>query len=300
MWIKKYIEAEWLTFFSTPAILWQAFFVLIPLIAILGFSFLDHTDAAGWSLSLIHYKTMCTGMYLKAILTSLYFACITTTCCIAIAYPVAYFLAFVLQKYKMPLLLLLIVPSWTNVITQVYGWFILLQKNGPASLLFNALHFTSEPMHLLNNQPVIIMGLIYCFLPFMILPIYLSLSSIEKELLEASADLGAGALETFWRVIVPLSRNGLINGILLVSVPAFGEYAAIEILGGSNYALWGGNIVHKYLVAADYSQGAALTVLGISALLTAIAFCIIIYRVLSAIVSYSSRPSTTTASTSKW
>ena len=229
-------------------------------------------------------------MYFKAITNSLVFSFITTACCIVIAYPVAYFIAFVINKHKLPLLLLLIVPSWTNVITQVYGWFILLQKNGPVSLLFSTLHLTPEPMHLLNNPTVIIMGLIYCFLPFMILPIYLSLTSIEKELLEASADLGAGTLETFWRVIIPLSRSGLINGILLVCVPAFGEYAAIEILGGSNYALWGGNIVHKYLVVADYSQGAALTVLGISALLTTLAFCIIVYKTLSMMLSYSARP----------
>lgn len=287
MQIKKYIEAEWLTFFSTPAILWQVFFVLIPLTAILGFSFLEYTEITGWGLSLTHYKAICVPMYFKAITNSLMFALITTVCCVVIAYPIAYFIAFVVKKNKLPLLLLLIVPSWTNVITQVYGWFILLQKNGPISLLLNAVSLTSEPMHLLNNKPVIIMGLIYCFLPFMVLPIYLSLTSIEKKLLEASADLGAGTLKTFWRIIVPLSRSGLINGILLVCVPAFGEYAAIEILGGSNYALWGGNIVHKYLVAADYSQGAALTVLGISALLTSLTFCIIIYKTLSLALAYS-------------
>lgn len=228
-------------------------------------------------------------MYLKAITNSLLFAIATTICCIIIAYPVAYFIAFSVTKNQLLLLLMLIVPSWTNVITQVYGWFILLQKNGPISLFLSAIQLTSEPMHLLNNKAVIIMGLVYCFLPFMVLPLYLSLSSIEKKLLEASADLGANTLTTFWRVIVPLSKSGLLNGILLVCVPAFGEYAAIEILGGSNYALWGGNIVHKYLVAADYSQGAALTVLGISALLTTIALCVTIYKLLSVALAYSPR-----------
>ncbi len=289
MWIKKYIEFEWLTFFSTPAILWQTTFVLIPLASLLCFSFLAHTDAAGWSISLVHYKAICISTYFGTIINSLAFAAITTLVCIIIAYPVAYFLAFVIKQYQLPLLLMLIVPSWTNVITQIYGWFLLLQKNGPLSLFLHQIHLTPEPMHLLNNKVVIIMGLVYCFLPFMILPIYLSLTSIERKLLEASADLGAGTSETFWRIIVPLSRSGLINGILLVCVPAFGEYAAIEVLGGSNYALWGGNIVHKFLVAADYSQGAALTVLGISALLTTLAFCIILYAIISAILSYSTR-----------
>jgi spermidine/putrescine transport system permease protein len=286
MWIKKYIDKEWLAFFSTPAFLWQVFFVLIPLSSVLCFSFLEHTDTGTWALGLKNYTAMCSSMYLKAIGNSLFFSCITTFFCILIAYPLAYFIAFILTKNKLPILLLLIIPSWTNIITQVYGWFILLQKNGPISSLIYKLHITSQPLHLLNNKPAILLGLVYCFLPFMVLPIYLSLASIDKKLLEASADLGAGTFETFLRVIVPLSRNGLINGILLVCVPAFGEYAAIEILGGANYSLWGGNIVHKYLVSGEYSQGAALTVLGISALIATLALCIVLYRLLAFILSY--------------
>lgn len=290
MWIKKYIDKEWFTFFSAPAILWQVFFVLIPLSSILFFSFLDHTEVAGWSLSLTHYQTVFTPMYLKAILNSLLFALVTTICCSIIAYPVAYFIAFTVKRNKLFLLLMLIIPSWTNVITQIYGWFILLQKNGPISLFLSTLHLTQGPIHLLNNKIAIIVGLVYCFLPFMVLPLYLSISSIEKRLLEASVDLGANTLTTFWRIIVPLSRSGLMNGMLLVCVPAFGEYAAIEILGGSNYALWGGNLVHKYLLSGDYSQGAALTILGISALLSAVAFCLVIYKLLAWVVSPSKVP----------
>ena len=285
MWIKKYIEREWFTFFSSPALLWQTFFLLIPLGSLFCFSFLEKTSS-GWMLSLSHYHAILTTTYIYAITTSLFFSVVTTACCILVAYPIAYFIAFMVTRGKTLLLMLLLMPSWTNIITQIYAWFILLQKSGPLSTLLYKFHITSEPLHLLNNKPVIIMGLVYCFLPFMILPIYLSLMSIEKNILEASADLGATNLQTFWRIIIPLSRGGLLNGVLLVAVPAFGEYAAIEILGGANYALWGGNIVNTYLVAGNYSEGAALTIVGISVLLSGIAFCITIYKLILAITSY--------------
>lgn len=285
MWIRKYIEREWFTFFSSPALLWQTFFLLIPLGALFCFSFLEKKPS-GWMLSFSHYHAILTNTYIYAITTSLFFSAITTVCCILIAYPIAYFIAFMISRGRTLLLMLLLMPSWTNIITQIYAWFILLQKCGPLSTLLYKLHITHETVHLLNNKPVIIMGLVYCFLPFMILPIYLSLMSIEKNILEASADLGATNMQTFWRIIIPLSRGGLLNGVLLVAVPAFGEYAAVEILGGANYALWGGNIVNTYLVAGDYSQGAALTIVGISVLLSGIALCITIYKLVVAIASH--------------
>lgn len=277
MWIKKHLEREWFTIFATPALLWQSLFLLIPLSALLFFSFLEETPS-GWMLSLIHYKTIFKPIYITAITSSLIFSFVTTALCIVIAYPIAYFIAFIVKKGQSFLLMLLVMPSWTNIITQIYAWFVLLQKNGVVSSAIAALHITNSPMHLLNNKPVIIMGLVYCFLPFMVLPIYLSLLSIKKNLIEASADLGATDMQTFWRIILPLSHGGLINGILLVAVPAFGEYAAIEILGGANYALWGGNIVNSYLVAKNYSEGAALTIVGISSLISSLAAGFIMYK----------------------
>ncbi|MBM3894332.1 ABC transporter permease [Candidatus Dependentiae bacterium] len=285
MSFKKIIEAEWFTFFSTPALLWQSLFVLLPLSIVLIFSLLDFSSNS-ITLTLAHYKAICTTTHIWAILNSLLFSALTTAACIVIAYPVAYYIAFCIKQFKLFLLLLLIMPSWTNIATQVYAWFVLLQKNGLISSLLKMLYITKDSMHLLNNKPVIIVGLTYCFLPFMILPLYLSLSSIKKNLLEASADLGATNFETFYRVILPLSKGGLINGILLVSVPTFGEYAVIEILGGANYALWGNNIVNTYLVASNYAQGAALTVAGITAFLLSILLCIITYKLIRYIKNY--------------
>jgi len=285
MWIKKNLEREWFTFFATPAILWQTFFLLVPLTAFFILSFLEKTST-GWILSLKHYELLLNPMYIKVIGSSLFFSLTTTCLCIVLAYPIAYFIAFMVKKAKNILLIVLLLPSWANIITQVYAWFVLLQKNGSVSKVIAALGITSTPAHLLNNKPVIIMGLVYCYLPFMILPLYLSLLSIKKTLLEASADLGATDMQTFWRIIVPLSRNGLFNGILLVAVPAFGEYAAIEILGGGNYALWGSNIVDTFLVAGNYAQGAALTIVGIAALISLIASCLIIYHAIRVIAAF--------------
>ncbi len=287
MWIKKHLEHEWFTFFATPAILWQTCFLLIPLCSLLFYSFLDKTPT-GWALTLDHYKTLLHPMYIHAISSSLFFSAITTVICITIAYPIAYFIAFMMKRAQTLMLMLLLMPSWTNVITQIYAWFVLLQKNGVVSQAIAALGLTSTPIHLLNNKPVIVLGLVYCFLPFMILPIYLSLLSIQKSLLEASADLGATNLQTFWRIIIPLSRGGLLNGILLVAVPAFGEYAAVEVLGGANYALWGGNIVNTYLVAGNYAEGAALTIIGISVLVSGIACSIATYKVIRVISKFAS------------
>ena len=284
MWIKKNLEREWFTVFATPAMLWQMLFLLIPLYALLCFSFLEKTPT-GWIISLSHYKTILKPIYITAITSSLFFSFITTLLCVLVAYPMAYFIAFMVKRGQSFLLMLLVMPSWTNIITQIYAWFVLLQKNGVVSKTISALNITTTPVHLLNNKPVIIMGLVYCFLPFMVLPIYLSLLSIKKNLIEASADLGATDLQTFWHIIIPLSHGGLLNGILLVAVPAFGEYAAIEILGGANYALWGGNIVNSYLVAKNYSQGAALTIVGISSLISALACGVITYKLITFIRS---------------
>jgi spermidine/putrescine transport system permease protein len=188
----------------------------------------------------------------------------TSLICFILAYPLAYTLAIKIdKKFRMFLLFLLILPSWTSIVVQVYAWFFLLEKNGFLTQFLYRAGVISENFHLLNNYFTILIGMVSTYLPFMVFPIYAVLERMDKRLLEASADLGANKIETFKRVIFPLSLPGVSAGFLLVFIPSFGEFAIPSLLGGSKYAFWGSVIVDRFLRSRDWRAGAALAVLGI-------------------------------------
>ena len=203
-------------------------------------------------------------MYIKIIFGSLFLALLNTAICFLIAYPVAYYLALkVRRRYKTLLLFSLILPSWISLIVQVYAWFFLLEKNSLISRFLQIIGVISPTYHLLNNYFTIVLGMVSCYLPFMILPIYAVLEKMDKTYLEASADLGADRIQTFKRIIFPLSLPGVYAGGLLVFIPSFGEYAIPTLLGGSKYVFWGSVIVDKFLRSRDWRIGAALVIIGV-------------------------------------
>jgi len=156
-----------------------------------------------------------------------------------------------------------VLPSWTNFIVQIYAWMFLLGKSGVISSVLYWLRLTSEPIHFLNNIGATLIGMTYCYLPFMALPLYAVLEKIDKNLFEASADLGATRFQTLKRVVIPLSFPGIAAGFMLVFVPAFGDFAIPELLGGAKQALWGSLIVSKFVTAHDMSTGSALVCVGL-------------------------------------
>lgn len=259
--IKRFFSYDMPFVFVAPALIWQFLFIYIPLAVLLLNSFLDFNSNLLFSFSV--YKPILNSLYFRVILNSFILALITSIVCLIIAYPVAYFISMKVRKYKSLFLFSLILPSWTSFIVQVYAWFFLLKKGGTLSVLLQKIGLLSGSGHLLNNYFAIQLGMAYCFLPFMILPIYTVLEKMDNSLIEASSDLGANKFQTFKRVIFPVSMPGVIAGFLLVFVPAFGEFAVPDLLGGGKKIYWGSVIVDKFLVSRDWKSGAALTIIGI-------------------------------------
>lgn len=286
---KNLIQKEFVSLFATPAFLLQALFLFLPLLGILIASFSSYAQTGdfltGWTLKF--YTDLITPTYFFVILNSFLLSFVTTTICLLVAYPVAYFLAMrASQKARATLIFLLILPSWTNFILQAYSWFFVLSKNSFLSkLLFNTGLFSTPP-HMLNNFFSTVVGMVYCFLPFMVLPIFAVIEKMDKRLLEASADLGAGKFETFRKVILPLSMSGIYAGCLLVFVPSFGEFAIPTILGGGKKVYWGNVIVEKLLVSKDWSSGFAFAVIGVIALILFSLFIFLLRHTISAIFGY--------------
>ncbi len=263
---------------ACPALVWQNFFLFLPFCVLLFYSFFEF-NAGHYMASFTfgYYQQIIQSRALLAILNSTVLATTTSAICFSLAYPLAYILAIkVSKRFRMFLLFLLILPSWTSIVVQVYGWFFLLEKNGFLTQLLYRFGIISENFHLLNNYFTILVGMVSTYLPFMVFPIYAVLERMDKRLLEASADLGADKFETFKRVILPLSLPGVYAGILLVFIPSFGEFAIPSLLGGSKYALWGSVIVDRFLRSRDWRSGSALAILGIMVplLLMAISFSV--------------------------
>lgn len=263
--IRRIIAAELPFFYAAPAMLWQLLFLYIPLIGILVFSMLTWPEGGSlWSyFTLEYYRSVLEPVYAKVLFNSLIMALWTGLVTLLVAYPVAYYLAMYVRRGRMILLFALILPSWTNFIVQMYAWFFLLERGGLYSRLFYILGLTSEQVSLFNNFPATILGMVYGYLPFMIFPLYVVLERLDKRLIEASTDLGANRLQTFWRVFFPLSLPGVYAGFLLVFIPAFGEFAVPILLGGSKKAYWGSVIMEKFLVSQEFASGFAYASLGI-------------------------------------
>ncbi|MFA6263743.1 MAG: ABC transporter permease [Candidatus Babeliales bacterium] len=284
--LKKIFTEEIYFLLACPAFLWQIVFLYAPFAILALHSILDYDSARGvYSFTLAYYHQIFNSLYIQIILRSFFLATLTALSCFVIAYPVAYYLALkVPKKFKTILLFSLILPSWTSLIVQVYAWFFILEKNSLISRLLQSLGVISPSFHLLNNYFSILLGMVSCYLPFMILPIYAVLEKMNPCYLEVSADLGADRFETFKRVIFPLSMPGVYAGVLLVFIPAFGEYAIPILLGGSKYVFWGSVIVDKFLRSRDWRVGAALVIIGVMlpalviALSTFVSKCIRAYK----------------------
>jgi len=251
-------------FFTVPALVWQLFFLFIPLIIVLFYSIIQLPEG---TLTLAHYRDLIDPVYFQVIFRSLVLAIVSSAACLIIGYPLAYYLALSIKRGKNFLLFLVTLPFWTSFLILIYSWYFLLEQHGIINSMLMRVGLISTPLMLSNNVVAIFVVMLYCYLPFMIMPLYSSLEKIDPNLLEASADLGATPWQTFWRVTVPLSLPGVRTGILLVLVPTFGEFAIPALIGGSKSLFVGSLISYFYLVARDNSLGSAFTVLSGAALL---------------------------------
>ncbi|MCX5662440.1 MAG: ABC transporter permease [Planctomycetota bacterium] len=208
---------------------------------------------------LSNYAQSLDGLYLRIFWRSLWMAVLTTVLCAVIAYPAAYYLAIAAPtRWKGLLLALAVIPFWTSFLVRTYAWMLILRTQGLANDLLIAAHLIKEPLDLLYNQTSVMIGLVYGELPFMLLPVYASLEKLDRSLLEAASDLGAGKWSRFWRVTLPLTAPGLAAGTVLVFVPSLGQFVVSDLLGGSRSMLIGNMIQNQFTTARNQPFGSAL------------------------------------------
>ncbi|WP_337009502.1 spermidine/putrescine ABC transporter permease PotB [Pantoea sp. AS142] len=241
---------------------WLTMFVFLPNLMIFVTSFLtrDDTHFVSAVFTVSNYTRLLDPLYAEVLLHSLNMALIATLCCLLLGYPFAWCLTKLPSRLRPLMLFLLIVPFWTNSLIRIYGLKIFLSTRGWLNDFLLMLGLIDKPFRIMYTPEAVILGLIYILLPFMVLPLYSSLEKLDKPLLEAARDLGAGKLQTFFRIIVPLTMPGIIAGCLLVLIPAMGLFYVADLMGGAKNLLIGNVIKSQFLNIRDWPFGAATSI----------------------------------------
>lgn len=260
--------------FGSSAFVWQLLFFYIPLCFLITSSLFQLSNTGAITgLTLAHFKTAFTATYLKIIGNSLSLCFVTSIICLSIGYPLAQFMTTYGRKYKNILLVLLIVPFWTNFLLHVCAWYFVLERDGFINLFLQKIGLISSPIHFLNSPFSVILMMVYYFLPFMVLPLYGALDKFDRKLVAASEDLGASTWQTFTRVTLPILLPAIRAGFFLVLIPAFGEFVIPELMGGDK-VYFVGSVVSQFVLGENTGpQGAAFTVVSSLSLLAFSAIC---------------------------
>jgi len=243
------------------SLFWLVGFFLLPLVYLFAVSFAERSPygTIQWVLGLGNYVRAFQPLYLEIYWRSVWMAALTTVATALLAYPVAYTIALVASpRWRSALLLLVIIPFWTSFLIRTYAWMVILRTEGLVNNLLLALHLTHEPLRLLYTPFAVFMGLVYGELPYMILPLYAVLQKLDRSLLEAAADLGAGRFRSFWRVTLPLSVPGLVAGCVLVFIPSIGAFITPDLLGGAKSIMVGNLIQNQFAAVRDQPFGSAV------------------------------------------
>jgi len=250
------------TIFLAPGAVIMLSLFFLPLLVVLAYSFLSRGPYGGvllpWSAE--SYTRIFDSLYLAILWRSVWIAAVATGICLALAFPLALYIARAGER-KTLLLNLVMLPFWTSFLIRTYAWMFLLRDTGLINTALQSLHVIREPLPLLFNTGAVILGLVYGYLPFMVLPLYATLEKLEPALLDAAADLGASPLVTVWRVVVPLSRPGMIAGCLLVFIPCLGAYLTPDLMGGGKTVMIGNLVQNQFTTARDWPFGAAISLL---------------------------------------
>ncbi len=242
---------------ATPYAIWSALFIVVPLILIVFFSFTNKVDG-GYVFTLEHFQKFLTPMYFKVVKRSLILAVIATFLCLLVGYPTAYLITKAKPSRRGILIMLCIVPMWMNFLLRTYAWSAILGKNGFINTIITAFGF--EPLALLYSDAAVMLGMVYNFLPFMILPIHTVLSKMDQDLINAAKDLGANEFQVFTKVVFPLSLPGVISGITMVFMPAVSTFVISKLLGGGQYYLIGNLIEQQFMSVGDWHFGSAISI----------------------------------------
>lgn len=248
---------------AVPVIGWFAWFLVIPLAIVVVYSFLTKGPYGGvvYTFTLDNYIRVGDWVYVRIFLNSFQLAIATTAVCLLLGYPMAYVMATVAPRWRNALLVLVMLPFLTNFVIRAYAFKILLGMDGPISQLLFVLGIFSEPLPLTNNSFAVWLGMITNYLPFMVLPLYVTIDRFDFTLLEAGWDLGASKRVTVGKILLPLTMPGIKAGSLLVFMPALGEFIIPDMLGGARIMLMGNLITEQFLKSRDWPFGAALSLI---------------------------------------
>lgn len=257
--IPKKTETPGISYFNqklmtAPYLIWAAAFIVIPLCMIFYYGLTDRTGA----FTLENITAIATAEHAKALWLSLGLSLVSTILCLLLAYPLAMILAKRSVSQQSFIVLIFILPMWMNFLLRTLAWQTLLEKTGVINSVLNFLHLPA--LNIINTPAAIILGMVYNFLPFMVLPLYNSLTKIDPNVVNAAYDLGANAVQTFIRVIFPLSIPGVISGITMVFVPALTTFVISNLLGGSKILLIGNVIEQEFTQASNWHLGSGLSI----------------------------------------
>lgn len=258
--MKKNSLIKWV--FILPIIIYTTLLIALPILYIAVISIFKSDSYGGMinTITLQNYIELFDMVYLKVFLQSALIAIVTTLICVLISYPFVLAISHKSKKIQQVLMTLVMVPFLTNSLIRMYGWIVLLRKSGVINQLLLGTGIIEEPLSLMYNTFGIIVGMVYTLLPFMILPLHSSVSTIDKSLLEASSDLGASKWKIFKNIILPQTIPGLFNGALMVFTPALGYFFIVDILGGGKIMILGNLIKNQFLTARNWPFGAAISV----------------------------------------
>ena len=249
------------TWFLLPAWLSLVLLFAAPFAIVLAYSFLTRGVYGGIELpwTAESYRRLFDPLYLAILWRSFAMALAATAFCLLLAFPAALFISRA-ARHKNLYLQLVMLPFWTSFLVRTYAWIFLLRDTGLFNTALQALGITHGPLPLLYNDGAVLLGLVYGYLPFMVLPIYATLERLDPALVEAAADLGARPLATVWRIVVPLSRPGIVAGSVLVFIPCLGAYLTPDLLGGGRTVLVGNLVQNQFTTARDWPFGAAVSI----------------------------------------
>lgn len=236
---------------ASPYIVWAALFIIAPLIFVVYYSF---TNASG-EFTLIYIKTL--PKYLPTFLRSIWFGIVATLICLLIAFPLAYIISQKSEKAQRTFVLLVMLPMWMSFLIRTYSWIALLQDTGIINSFLNKLGIDS--IHMINTGGAVILGMVYNFLPYMILPIYSVMAKLDYSMVEACQDLGGNTLNVIRRCIIPMSLPGVVSGITMVFVPSVSTFYISQKLGGGSFDLIGDVIERQFQQSYNYNLGASLS-----------------------------------------
>lgn len=245
--------------FSLIYLFWGLIFIVFPLFLILAHSLSSNTDLADFAFTLDNFSRFFEPLYVKILLTSLVLAGVSTILCLIIGYPVAYIISQMSEKVRNNMILIFIIPMWMNFLLRTYAWLTLLGNKGLINKFIGL--FGWGPWNLMYNSKAIMIGMVYNFLPFMVLPIYTVLLKMDKKLIEAAKDLGANDFKVFIKVILPLSLPGIYTGITMVFIPAISTFVVPNLLGGNNFYLIGNLIEKQFTFTGDWGFGSAISMI---------------------------------------